>query len=189
MRHERCSSTGLVMAVGLAALVVQGFMPPALPRPRLLQLAQSRTSTCARMGSSSAAGAARSATGNGTSGASRTAARAVDSSTELLLDVADAAPDGTPVVEATGLLETAEPEVVEGQEEEEEGEEEEGGWVGDSAELLSKGAGAIGAGVKSVALASKPVKREASTGRLELDGQGLLNLVRGRRRERRERAR
>lgn len=55
-------------------------------------------------------------------------------------------------------------------------EEAEGCWKKDSAELLSKGADAVGAGVKSMALASKPLKRQAD-GRLVPDGQGLLNLV------------
>lgn len=173
MRHERSSST-VVMVVGLATLV-QGFMPPAaLPQA---SLQQPRAST-ARLGRSTAA------TSDGTSRIRRTVACAAADSTELLLDLGEgntSAEDDTPgrapaVVEAGGLLDTVANETKEGSEEGA-GEEEEGGWVEDSAELLSMGAGAIGAGVKSVALASQPLKREAS-GRLVPDGQGLLNLVR-----------
>lgn len=183
MRHERSSSTAVVIVVGLAALV-QGFMPPPAPLLTARISAGSSRASTARPESTAA-----SVTSCSTSRLSRTiACAAADSSTELLLDLENTAADGTPdrapaaaAVEAGGGLEAS----GEGAEQEEEGKgegddnEEDSGWVEDSAELLSKGAGAIGAGVKSVALASKPLKREPS-GRLVPDGQGLLNLVRGR---------
>lgn len=57
-------------------------------------------------------------------------------------------------------------------------EEEEGGWAEDfqAVEMLSKGAGAVGEGVKSVARASSPLKRKPD-GSIVMDADGLLNLV------------
>lgn len=58
-------------------------------------------------------------------------------------------------------------------------EDEEGTWAEDfqAVEMLTKGAGAVGAGVKSVALASTPLKLKPD-GRIVMNADGLLNLVR-----------
>ncbi|CAN0085558.1 unnamed protein product [Pylaiella littoralis] len=111
---------------------------------------------------------------------SRTAcAAAAKSSTDLTLDPSPSSPSRR---ETSGPSDAAEPPVVPleaaaiGDEVVQE-EDEEGTWAEDfqAVEMLTKGAGAVGAGVKSVALASTPLKLKPD-GRIVMNADGLLNL-------------